>query len=76
MSELEIINEIFETRLRAEDMNLTIKEAVDWDSFNIMNFMTEIFDRYQITLDIIQISSIKYVKDLAALVKTCMQQNA
>lgn len=75
MPELEIINQIFEVHLDMGDMEKGIKDAIEWDSFNIMNFMAEISDRYGITLDIVQISSIQYVKDMVALVKTCIQQN-
>lgn len=67
-----VFEEIFDVKLQKEDFNKSIKQVLDWDSFVIMNFMTEMEDRYGIVIDIIQISMIETGVDLLELIKQCI----
>lgn len=68
---MEVFSEIFEISLKPEDLQKRVENLLDWDSFTIMNFMSEIYDRYGVNIDIVQISKIDTFRDLIELIKEC-----
>jgi len=69
---MKVFDEIFEVPLKIEDLEKQVEEVLDWDSFTIMEFMVQISEKYDITIDIAQISAIVTVKDLIDLIHNCM----
>ena len=72
---IEVINDILGLQIEKSDLEQNIQDAMDWDSFEIMRFMTQIFERYAVTVNITQISMIDTVRDLVELVVQCMDNN-
>lgn len=66
---IKVFNEIFETSLSEGELDRDIETVVDWDSFIIMNFMSEMADRYNADIDIALISSVETVDDVLELIK-------
>lgn len=69
---MEAFSEIFEISLKPEDLEKQVEELLDWDSFTIMEFMVKISEKYDVTIDIVQISAIDTVKDVIELIYKCM----
>ncbi len=69
--ELEQINEIFQLHLTDADLGRKVKDVLEWNSFQIMEFMSEMDIRYSVDVTIEQIAEIDTVEDLVCLVRQC-----
>ena len=70
---INVLNEIFQIQLKEDDLEKRVEKVLDWDSFSIMEFMSEISERYEVTIDVIQISSVVTILDLLNLINECMR---
>lgn len=70
---MEVFSEIFDISLKHEDLGKQVENLLDWDSFTIMNFMAEMSEKFDVTIDIIQISAIDTVKDVIELIYKCIK---
>lgn len=69
MKAIEIMNSIFESNVTEESMDMPIGQAVDWDSYMIMNFLSEIADQYNVDIDVEEVMMVEQVKDLINLIQ-------
>lgn len=68
MKELDILSEIFESEITEDQLDEEIEEALCWDSYMIMNFMSEMNDRYGVFITIEELADIGTIRELADLV--------
>ncbi len=71
MEAVTVINEIFQINIEAHNMEENVSDVLNWNSFEILNFMTEIFERYRKEITIEQITQITTLEDLVMLVQMC-----
>lgn len=71
MEAVTVINEIFQINIKAHNMEENVSDVLNWNSFEILNFMTEIFERYRKEITIEQITQITTLEDLVMLVQMC-----
>lgn len=70
MSELlQVLNDIFESKLTINDVEKEVQEVLPWDSFHIMNFLVEMEERFNKKVTIEHISEVYYIQDLLQLIK-------
>ncbi len=69
--ELEQINEIFQSHLTNVDLGCKVEDVLEWNSFQIMEFMAEMDTRYSVDVTIERIAGIDTVGDLICLVRQC-----
>ncbi len=69
--ELDIIDAVFQVKVREEDLGKMVEEILEWNSFMIMQLMTEVFNRYQKNINVMQIAGIETVRDLIELLQNC-----
>lgn len=70
---IKVFEEIFQLQLKEDELEKEIGEVLDWDSFTIMEFMSEISERYNKTIDIVQLSAIDTIQDVLELIFNCMK---
>ena len=66
---IELLNEIFDTEITVNDVGKEIGALLDWNSFQIMNFMVETEERFHKRITVEQISQVKYIQDLLAMME-------
>lgn len=66
-SKIELLNQIFERDLTYEDLDKDVENALEWDSFHIMEFLVMIEEQFKIRISIEQIAKVRYVRDLLRL---------
>ena len=66
---IELLNEIFDTEITVNDVDKEIGALLDWNSFQIMNFMVETEERFHKRITVEQISQVKYIQDLLAMME-------
>lgn len=70
MSELlQVLNDIFESKLTINDVEKEVQEVLPWDSFHIMNFLVEMEERFNKKVTIEHISEVYYIQDLLQFIK-------
>ena len=67
MEKIEILNEIFDTEMTVNDVDKEIGAVLDWNSFQIMNFLVETEELFHKRITVEQISQVKYIRDLLVL---------
>lgn len=65
---IQIFNEIFEVNLNEEDLKKDVEDVLDWDSFIIMKFISDMAMKYNVTIDIQQLSFLQSVQDVLDLI--------
>ncbi len=71
MDAVAVISEIFQTNINGHDLEEKISDVLNWNSFEILNFMTEMSERYQVDITIEEITRITRLQDLVILVQAC-----
>ncbi len=66
---IELLNEIFERKLAADDLDKEVESSLEWDSFHIMNFLVTIKETYGRKISIEQISAVQYIRDLLQMME-------
>lgn len=67
---LEVLSEIFETELTPDDLDRETGEALEWDSFHIMEFLVKTEARFHKRVTIEQIAEVRFVRDLVQLMES------
>ncbi len=71
LEEIEQINEVFQSHLAEDDLGCKVEDVLEWNSFQIMEFMAEMDARYSADVTIEQLAEIDTVADLVCLVQQC-----
>ena len=66
---IELLNEIFDTEITVNDVGKEIGALLDWNSFQIMNFLVETEERFHRRITVEQISQMKYIQDLLVMME-------
>jgi acyl carrier protein len=68
-TELALIGELFKCTVTAQQLEEQVEDLLDWDSFELLNLMTEVQERYGYTLTIDEIAEIETLSDLVQLLQ-------
>ncbi len=66
-----VVEEIFETPIRDEDLNRNVSDVLEWSSYEILTYMVEMSERWGADVTIEQISMVETVWDLLQLTEEC-----
>lgn len=72
--EFNLIEEMLNINMEYYDLNTDLSEVSEWDSFNILFFMTKIEEKYGSKLTLEDISDLCQVKDLVRLLQQCSEK--
>lgn len=73
--EISVFNEIFDVNIIETDVLKPVEQVIIWDSFNIMEFLSEMSERFNEDIDIMQISMVVTVEDVLLIIKKCMKSS-
>lgn len=66
---IELINEIFDVDLSADDLDGEVETTLPWDSFHILRYLSKAEEQFHKRITIEQILEVRYVNDLWRIIE-------